>query len=120
MILVETVNVIPPASVANAWIKRELVIDRHTGDITEVRLYNPEGVMIVRSTMSDYRPATLPSDAEGKATGPRVPYMVTLDYPAQEMRVSMQFESVTVPERVNDAAFKTPDFEGQDLKVNRE
>jgi hypothetical protein len=100
----------------NAWIRREIVVDRRTGDISEVRLYDPEGIMAVRSQLSDYRPVTV-ADAPPSESAPRMPFRIRIDYPAQQTTVTLQFEKITVPARINDAAFETPDFTGQGLQV---
>jgi hypothetical protein len=109
-------------SAGQVWIKREILINRLTEDVDEVRLYGPSGVLVMRSVLTEYRPATFTGDdnAAKSEPPPRVPYHVQLDFPAQKMRVSLTFETVAIPASINDAAFETPEYQSEGLRVIRE
>jgi len=101
-----------------ATLRREVVVNRMTGKIDEVRLYN-QGVMVMRSILGDYRAVELAgAAAEGAATqqaAPEVPFRVTLEYPARKMSIGLKFEKVVI--RARDAQYDTPEFETMGLTI---
>jgi hypothetical protein len=101
---------------AYATLRREVVVNRFTQKIDEVRLYN-DGEMVMRSILKDYRPVEIAGSGEGASTQqapPDVPYQVTLEYPARKMSIGLKFEKVVI--RPRDAQYDTPDFEGLTVK----
>lgn len=108
---------------ARTTLRREVMVDRFTGQILEVRLYDQGGVLVMRSILRDYREAVVQAEEEnagnaanGQAKGPLVPYQVTLEYPARQMVIGLVFDRVVVPLR--DVAYEAPEAE-QGVRVNR-
>jgi hypothetical protein len=105
---------------ARIALRREVVIDRFTGEIREVRLYDAGGVLVMRSILRDYREAQVQSAEETPSTqpaaekGPLVPYQVTLEYPARQMVIGLVFDRVVIPLR--DVVYDAPEPE-EGLKV---
>jgi hypothetical protein len=101
-------------------LRREVIIDRMSGQIIEVRLYDTAGVLVMRSLLGDYREAVVQS-ADDNAPNPAekpplVPYRVTLEYPSRQMVIGLVFDRVVVPLR--DVVYDAPEPE-QGVKVNR-
>ncbi len=91
----------PRTIVGGQPLTREILVDRRSGDIREVRLYDPRGVVAVRSVLDDYR-ATAYSGTNNDArppapASPRFPFHVQIDFPSQQLRISLKFDSVTIP-----------------------
>jgi hypothetical protein len=101
------------------FISRQIIVDRRTGHVIEVRLYNTEGVVAVRSQLSNYAPVTYADGVDKPATGgvPQFPRKVVVSYPGQFLTVSLEFAEVKVVGDFKSAVFTTPDFEKQGLKV---
>jgi hypothetical protein len=102
------------------YLSREILVDRFSGNVSEVRIYNPAGVLVVRSELGEYAPVTY---AEGvtrpaAASVPQFPRRVRVTYPAQKTIITLHFNAVTVPEAFRPAAFSTPRFDN--LHVIRE
>ena len=88
------------------YISRELIIDRLSGELREVRLYNADGKVMVSSVLTDYKPVTYPEGTQAPARPQKFPHLVTVSYPAQNMKIVLQFDEVTVPARIPEAAFR--------------
>jgi len=101
-----------------ARLVREIIVDRLTDEIREVRLYDDAGVLAVQSILTHYAPVTLGEEGEASAAkGPRFPYRITINYMVEHLSISLEFATVSVPtEPFSDAAFQ-PNIEG--LKVIR-
>ena len=113
-----------------AFIEREIIVDRFTGQVTEVRLYDPTGKVVVRSLLEDYKPVAFAADAP-KPIGaggwgssfpgggiPQFPHKVTVTYPGQHMTIALQFDTGHGPvQRPPSTAFQTPDFTTEGLRV---
>jgi hypothetical protein len=94
------------------FISREIVVDRISGHIVEVRLYDPAGVMAVRSRLSDYRPVSYEEGAPHAAVVPQFPRKVEVNYPAQHLTAALEFADVKVSTDFSERVFATPDFQG--------
>jgi hypothetical protein len=81
-------------------------VDRIKNELREVRIYNPDGVVMVSSRLEDYRPVTYAEGVEAPAQPVKFPRKVTVSYPAQKMRIVLQFDEVMVPARIPEAAFR--------------
>jgi hypothetical protein len=90
-------------------IQRQIIVDRRTGDISEVRLFNPAGQLVVRSLLRNYQPV------DGAPAGIRMPYDMQLDYPSQKVRVLLKIDRMSAPSEMS--PILTPDFEEQGLQV---
>ncbi len=100
------------------FLSREIIIDRFTGNVSEVRLYNPAGLLVVRSQLDSYAPVQFEDAAAKAATLPQFPRKVRLSYPAQKTTITLNFNKVTSPASFRPAAFSTPRFDN--LHVIRE
>jgi hypothetical protein len=100
------------------YISREIIVDRASGRVSEVRIYNPAGVMVVRSKLEQYKPVTFGEGAARTEIVPQFPRVVTLWYPAQKTTIRLEFGNVTLPAEFRPAAFSTPRFDN--LRVIRE
>lgn len=100
------------------YISREIIVDRASGRVSEVRIYNPAGVMVVRSKLEQYKPVALAEGVPRTEPVPQFPRVVTLSYPAQKTTIRLEFGNVTLPAEFRPAAFSTPRFDN--LKVIRE
>jgi hypothetical protein len=100
-------------------VKREIVVDRRSGDIGEVRVFDRRGLLVVRSRLEDYRPVPIPAAGGDTSRGSlvRFPYHLRLEYPSQKVQVVLTLEKVTVPAQMGE--IQTPDFEEQGLQVRR-
>jgi hypothetical protein len=99
-------------------LTREIIVDRFSGNVKEVRLYDAGGVLAVRSELTDYKPAMYGEDVSPPQNPPPVfPRKVVVSYPAQQSVISLQMGEVRIPATLADAAFRTPDFEAQHLKM---
>ncbi len=105
-----------------AFLAKEIRVDRFTGNISEVRMYDPAGVLVVRSQLSDYHAISHGKNAAPPASPaeiPSFPHRVVVSYPAQQTTISLDFSDVSIPAAIRDAAFETPDFQDEGLKVNQ-
>ena len=100
-------------------LTRKILVDRRSGDIQGVSLFDPHGIIVVRSVLEDYRSISYTgenNDAK-QATPPRFPFQVRIDYPTQHLTVSLKFETVAIPAKIPEAAFETPEFADEGIKV---
>jgi hypothetical protein len=97
------------------YLAREIVVDRYNGHVTEVRLYDPEGVVVVRSRLSEYKPVTYEEGALKAAVVPEFPRKVEVEFPARHLKVSMEFGEVAVSTGMEDRTFRMPRW--RDMKV---
>ena len=97
------------------FLAREIIIDRYSGHVAEVRFYDPAGILAVRSQLSDYKPVTYADGVPQPPTIPQFPHKVIVSSPSQFLTVSLQFDDVKVWADFKAPVFLTPAFEG--LKV---
>jgi hypothetical protein len=102
---------------ARPFISREIIVDRISGHVAEVRLYDPSGLMVVRSRLSDFKPVSYEEGAVHSAVVPEFPRKVEVSYPAQHLTVALEFGDVKVVTEFSDAVFRMPDFQGQGLQI---
>ena len=103
-----------------AMIEREIVVDRRTGEVQEVDLYRPNGQLLARASLSDYRPVTYKGGGptEG-STVPMMPRNVILDCPGQQHRQGHRFTAVEVPANFAENQFSLPVWEDLGIKPER-
>jgi len=111
------VLILEPSPSGPVHLAREIIIDRFTGNVIAVQLYNNDGVVMVRSELSDYKPVSVADNLVGARELPSFPRRVVVTYPAQHLTISLQFEDVTVPANISDGVFSTPPFEKEGLKI---
>jgi hypothetical protein len=92
-------------------IAREIIVDRVSGHVTEVHIYNSEGVLVVRSELSEYKPVEFEEGVERPAVVPQFPHRVRVSYPAQKTIITLHFEKVTVPDHFGMLAFAKANFD---------
>lgn len=100
-------------ALAYPFMSREIRVDRFTGHISEVRLYDATGILVGRSVLSNYKSVTWGENvvqplSAGQA--PQFPRKIVVTYPAQQASIALQFDTVTVPASLPNAVFATPDF----------
>jgi len=102
-----------------AFITRDIRIDRFTGHITEVRIYDSSGLLVVRSELSNYAPVRYTGGAAPVFPGevPQFPRKIIVTYPAQDAKITLNFDDVVIPATIPNAAFE-PALEG--LKIIHE
>ncbi|HEY4329900.1 MAG TPA: hypothetical protein VGN88_09200 [Phycisphaerae bacterium] len=101
-------------------ITRQIIVDRSTGEVRQVRLFDDAGVLVVQSQLTDYAPVTYESaeDTPPPATPPaKFPKIVKVTYLTQHMNIMLQFDEVKVPASMPPAAFTTPNFATEGLKI---
>jgi len=101
----------------SAYIAREILVDRRTGCISEVRLYNASGILAVRSQLSDYKPVVYAAGVAPASPAPRFPHKVVVSYPTQFLTVSLEFDQVQIRANFATVVFATPDFRAQGLRI---
>jgi hypothetical protein len=99
------------------YIERELTVDRATGLPTDVRLFSEEGELVVRARLDTYRPVDY-QDRKAAPAGerPEMPHHVIVEYPAADSSIELNFNEVSVPERILPRTFRTRDWEDLDIK----
>jgi hypothetical protein len=102
----------PNATLQRPIVRREIVVDRYTGHISEVRLYNVEGVVVVRSELSDYAPVTYADGVAKPVAVPEFPHKVVVKYPGRYLTVALTFDDVEIAAEFKPAVFTMPKFEG--------
>ena len=102
----------PTGTVQRPIVRREIVVDRYTGHISEVRLYNVDGVVVVRSELSDYSPVTYADGVAKPALVPDFPHKVVVKYPGRFLTVALTFDDVEVPSEFKPVVFTMPKFDG--------
>ncbi len=98
-------------------LAREIIVDRYSGHVAEVRLYDPAGVVAVRSQLSAYAPVTYADGVAKPAVAPEFPRKVVVSYPGQHLTVALEFDEVMVWGEFKPAVFVTPDFAKLGLRV---
>jgi hypothetical protein len=108
-----------------SWIRREIVVDRDSGDIREVNLYDPNGILVVRAELKEYRAITYREGDEAPQgfKPPRFPFDIWIYYLAQKASIHFTVHNedgmrAELRERLPDRAFELPDLEG--FKINRQ
>jgi len=107
-----------------AWIERIEVVNRRTGDVDEVRMYRPDGVLEATARLSDYRAADgdgVVVETQALPPAPRLPHKFQLDYPGRQAKLELTFGTMKLaPELLGPAgrrAFATPNFGEQGLEI---
>ena len=119
---VNEIHIIRFATGWGAFIERTYVINRHSGDITEIRSYFPDGRVesVARLT---YKPGTQitmiapPNNTNAPSSAPRFPSQIVIDDPADKSHIELTMDSYDVNPTLSPKAFETPDFAKQGLKV---
>jgi hypothetical protein len=103
-----------------AWVMREIIVDRDTGDVRQVTLGDPAGRLAVRADLKNYQPVTYKEGAEVPAPGgailPKFPRDITIDYPSQKLNIHFTVESAELLPSVPERPFETPDFQELGIK----
>jgi len=100
-----------PTADGAAHISREILVDRRSGEVREVGLFNPEGLLIVHATLDNYAPATYTGNAaplDGQI--PSMPHRIHIDYIAQHATVELRIADWQVPPKIRGTPFDTPDW----------
>jgi len=103
-----------------AWahVQRELVVDRRSGDVAEVRIYGINGIMEAVAHLSKYEPL---DEAGGGGATVRVPRQIVIEYPTRQAKVELDLSSVKLAPKLLGptglATFTMPDFKDQGLEV---
>ncbi len=104
-----------------SYVERAMVVDRRTGNIDQVRLYNPDGTMLAKADMSKYRTIEYkPNEDVPTGPGPQsFPMRIAIEYPQRNnaARVLLEFGDMAMVPSIPDKRFALPDFEQQGLKV---
>jgi hypothetical protein len=95
---------------------REYVVDRVSGHLSQVRVYNDQGVVMLRSELSNYKPVNFADGVEKPAKIPEFPHHVKVFVPARHLTVTLDFNQVTVLDHVPPAAFEPPDMTGKNVQ----
>ncbi len=96
----------------SAWLQRELTVDRYTGQITQVMLFDRQGRAVARSRLSDYRPVAA-GGQKPVASGPRVPFHIVIRYPAGRATLRWRLSKAALTLRGKPKfIFATPSFQG--------
>ncbi len=91
------------------FVQRELVVDRLTGNVAQVAMFNADGISEARSSLSDYRPLE-PRDGTQPVM---VPMHIDLVYPAGKAELHLVVSKATLQLKVPAKyAFASPDFSG--------
>ena len=91
------------------FVQRELVVDRRTGNVAQVAIFNADGISEARSGLSDYRPL----DPRGGKKPVMVPRHIDLIYPAGKAELHLRVSKATLQLKVPAKyAFASPDFSG--------
>jgi hypothetical protein len=98
-------------------LSRQIIVDRRSGEVREVRMYDAEGVVAVRSVLSDYAPVTYAEGVAMSAQTPKFPRRVEVRYPGRYLTVALTFDEVEVPGEFKPVVFAMPDFGKMGLKV---
>lgn len=102
-----------PAGGGIAQLEQEITINRVTGNITRVRLFDDVGRPVITSELSNYSPTRLADDKPG----PEIPRLIIVRLPQQQALVELHISDAQIPESVNDSLFTLPDFQAMGLKV---
>lgn len=100
------------------FVERVIVVDRRTGEIREIRLYQPTGALIARSQLSKYQDVLQQrADDDPIASGARLPTKIVISYPSREATLELSLKGLVMPLRIKPDTFRMPDFAKQGLKV---
>lgn len=92
-----------------SFAQRELVVDRLTGNVVQVSLFNTSGISIARATLSHYQPVR--SDTSHGTV--MVPMHINLSYPAGNAQIHLIVHKATLRLKVKAKyAFASPGFSG--------
>ena len=111
-----------------AWVERIVTIDRRSGEVSQVRLFYPTGLLEAVAHLSEYalvsRPPPAPGDGEPAATleesvNVALPRKVSIEYPASQARVQLNFDQLRLDPKLlqNRQTFTLPDFQAQGFRM---
>jgi hypothetical protein len=94
-------------------VEREILVDRRSGEVREVDLFGPGGVLLIHATMDNYA-EVVPTGGGGAkpADGvtPTMPRRIVIDQPATHLRIGLTLAGWQMPAQLPAAAFETPDW----------
>jgi hypothetical protein len=97
-------------------VEREILIDRRSGEVREVDLFGPGGVLLVHATLAGYVPVVLGDGAKSPdGVVPTMPRQIVIDQPATHFRVGLTLAGWQMPAKLSPAAFATPDWTEQGI-----
>jgi hypothetical protein len=107
-----------------AWhIERVLVVNRITGHVVMVSLYNPDGTLLARAGLSKFAPIPYSQDQQTPAgLGQQTfPMRIEIAYPDRDIqrtaRVVLDFADLTIVPPIAEKKFEMPAFQEQGLNV---
>jgi len=104
------------------YIERTLIIDRHSGQVSEIRTYHPNGVAESLAKL-DYKPGkqmdqpTVQTAIMAAPTSQAFPTHIIITTSTDISRIEFSMDSYDINPTIPPAAFVTPDFAKQGLKV---
>jgi len=102
-------------------IERVLVVDRLTGQVTQVRLYNPDGTLLAQAELTKYRPVNAADGGLPAAAPPEFPRHIVIEYPDRHVqrtaRVILDLGNMAAVAPLAAKRFAMPDFAEQGLTV---
>jgi hypothetical protein len=97
-------------------VEREILVDRRSGEVREVDLFGPGGVLLVHATLAGYVPVLLGDGAKSPdGVVPTMPRQIVIDQPATHFRVGLTLAGWQMPATFSAAAFATPDWNEQGI-----
>ena len=102
-----------------SYIERVMVVERTSGNVSQVRLYHPDGTLLARADLTRYRPVT---PAEGAETGATAfPMHIAIEYPddnsGHTARVVLDVNDLATVAPIPEKRFALPNFKDQGLSV---
>jgi hypothetical protein len=110
--------VLMPGPTGKRYLQRAITLDRMTGRVSHVTIYDLDGLPLVSSQLSDYRDAPYRDGDKYRAEVPiKLPYKVSIRYARQSTLVELAFDEMSIPSKLPPTVFTTPDFPAEGLKV---
>jgi hypothetical protein len=98
-------------------LARQIIVDRRSGEVREVRMFDSDGVVAVRSELSDYERVTYAEGVARPAQVPAFPRRVVVKYPGRYLTVTLVFDDVQIPPEFKPVVFTMPNFAAMGLRV---
>lgn len=110
--------VLMPTLTGKRYLQRAITLDRMTGRVARVTLFDSVGLPLVTAQLSDYRDAPYRDGDQYRAEVPaKLPHKVTIRYARQSTLVELTFDEMSIPSKLPPTVFTTPDFPAEGLKV---
>ena len=98
--------------------QREIIINRRTGHIDEIRTYTPDGTLEAVAHLTEYfqikTGQSLPNGDDQKVW---LAHRIQIDYPSQKANVDLAFRTLKLGVEMPPNAFIMRDFAKEELKV---